>query len=74
MGISDLKPPSSKRYYDDNTVKLYKGNVLGKKALAVNGLYDCFKPFEKEFRYQRRRKLPPLLDTLLESDGGGGNT
>lgn len=34
------------------------GNVLGKKALTVNELYDSFKPFEREFRNQQRRKLP----------------
>lgn len=59
------------KIYDDNTVKLYRGNVLGQKALTVNELYDCFKPFEKEIRNQQRRKLPPLLDELPESDGAG---
>lgn len=57
------------KIYDDNTVKLYRGNVLGKKALTVNELYDFFKPFEKEFRNQQRRKLPPLLVELPENDG-----
>ena len=57
------------KIYDDNTAKLYKQNVLGKKALTVNELYDSFKPFEREFRNQQRRKLPPLLDELPESDG-----
>ena len=40
------------KIYDDNTVKLYRGNVLGKKALT---LFDSFKPFVKEFRNQQRR-------------------
>lgn len=57
------------KIYDDNTVKLYTGNILGKKALTVNELYDSFKPFEREFRNQQRRKLPPLLDELPQSDG-----
>lgn len=30
------------KIYDDNTVKLYMGNVLGKKTLSVNELYDFF--------------------------------
>lgn len=57
------------KIYDDNTVKLYKGNVLGKKALTVNELFYSFKPFEKELKKQQRRKLPPILDELPESDG-----
>lgn len=56
------------KIYDDNTVKLYKGNVLGKKALTINELFDSFKPFEREFRNQQRRKLPPILDEPPESD------
>lgn len=57
------------KIYDDITVKLYKQNVLGKKALTVNELYDSFKPFEREFRNQQRRKLLPLFDEPPKNDG-----
>lgn len=57
------------KIYDDNTVKLYRENVLGKKALTVSELYDSFKPFEREFRNQQKRKLPPLLDELRRTTG-----
>ncbi|NCC67810.1 MAG: hypothetical protein EOM14_06390 [Clostridia bacterium] len=68
-GHLGFKTAVVEKIYEDNTVKLYKENVLGKKALAINELYDCFKPFKKEFRNQQRRKLPPLLDEPPESDG-----
>jgi len=42
---------------DDSTVKLYTGNILGKKALTVNDLYDCFEPFERE-KYGKVCDLP----------------
>lgn len=45
------------KIYDNHTAKLCRGNVLGKKALTVNELYDSFKPFEREFRNQQRRKV-----------------
>lgn len=57
-GMLGFEKSEVQKRYEDNSVKLYSGNVLNAKALTKQQQEQVFRPFQRELYLQRRRKKP----------------
>lgn len=57
-GMLGFEESEVQKRYEDNSVKLYSGNVLNTKALTKQQQEQVFRPFQRELYLQRRWKKP----------------